>query len=1052
MSSHHKGIAGRLADSFATSKLTPLLVAISILLGIASLNLTPREEEPQIVVPMVDIMLPWPGHDASEVERLLLAPVEDVLMDIATLDYVYGISQQDGALLIARFDVGSDVEDALVQVNQALNEVDLPLGAMPPTTSSLSIDDVPVFAMTIWSSESLNEPLLELTDIAEEMAHDLRQEANVSEVEIIGAQHREWLVELRPADMWRHNVSAASVANQVQSMVRNMPLGEVVERQTRNHFQISTPISNPDDLALVPITNIDGDVLYLSDVATINQKAQPLRHIVWHRDHNQAQPTEAVTISVSKTAGANASHLTERLEARIENLRQHGVLPESIQTTITRDYGHTAKEKSDELIKHLLIATFSVIALVAFALGWREAFVVAIAVPVTLALTVLLSYLMGFTINRVTLFALIFSIGILVDDAIVVVENIHRHAVMRDARSWRQKIVDAVDEVGNPTILATFTVIAAILPLAYVGGLMGPYMLPIPILASSAMVFSLLIAFMISPWAAIFTMKPNDVDHQVHEGRLTRLYRRGMTRLLTSRRAYWTFFALTAVLMLMAFSLVSMGWVEVKMLPFDNKSELQIVVDMPEGTTLEETARVSLATADTVLQHPDVAHVQIYAGTASPFTFNGLVRHYFMRHNQHEADLAITLTDRHDRKRDSHEIAKQLRALVQSMEPVGQANIKVVEIPPGPPVLSTIVAELYGPDLEQQRKLAHAIANAMSEVPGIVDIDTYETAPVQRMELVPQPALMATYQIGSGTLLHELHTLSNPSLTLIPGQRSRQGMPLRIGMQREDAEEIASWLNLPLQTPSGMIPLSAVTQVVQQKQTPTIYHKNGQRVVYVIAEVAGDIEAPVYALAKLQDSIQATAQALGIANLPILHTNMPDNPETYHLKWDGEWHITVEVFRDMGIAFGAVLVLIYLLVVGWFKSFITPLVILSPIPLSLIGILPGHLIFGAFFTATSMIGFIAGAGIIVRNSIILVDFIELKRSEGISLRNAVIEAGVIRFRPMLLTAAAVVIGSAVILFDPIFQGLAISLMMGEVAATLLSRIAVPLLYAGFTKS
>lgn len=1054
------GLAGKLAQAFLHSKLTPIMILVSVLLGLGALQMTPREEEPQIIVPMVDVFFQWPGHDPDDMERLLASPVEDALLDIAGLEYVYSLVFQDHAMFVVRFEVGYPVEDALVHVRQTLSETlpTLPEGVMQPTCASRSIDDVPVFAVTLWTERDVEEPATFLTHLAHEVAEDLRKESNVSDVVLIGDQDQEWFVEIDPDAMVRYGLSAGSMHQQLQAFLGEMPLTRIVEREGEQFrsesLRLKSSVDTMDALRAVSLNTPDGRKVFLGDVADVVQRTIPLTESVWYSDVEHRHEREAVTVAVSKRPGTNASDLTHRLQSRMSLLQDKGLVPDGVHYEIVRDYGHTAKEKSDELIKHLLIATLSVVALIALALGFRESIVVAIAVPVTLALTLLLAYLLGFTINRVTLFALIFSIGILVDDAIVVVENIHRHAVMKDGRSWARKILDAVNEVGNPTILATFTVIAAILPMAYVGGLMGPYMLPIPILASLAMLFSLVIAFVVSPWAAVRLMKHdshNSGSGEEKEGFLNRLYRKVMNGLLGSPVMYWGFLLFTAVLFMLAASLVAFRLVEVKMLPFDNKNEVQVVIDMPEGTLLEDTAKVAFELNQALLNHEQVVNTQIYVGTSSPYTFNGLVRHYFLRNQPHEADIAVTLRDRHARRADSHEVAKELRNLIAGIGQDDGANVKVVEIPPGPPVLSTLVAEVYGPDLATQRRLAHEIRAVMEEVDGVVDVDTYEADDQMETEFEIDPTALRRYGVNPEVVRGELMAVSHGVLGFAPQQFGRTPMMVRMGLERPIEEDADKWKLLPVWGSQGQVPLSALVQEVRGTAPKPIYRKNSQRVIYVIGEVAGAIEAPVYALTAMNDRILAKAEELGIDDMPILNINMPDSAESYMMKWDGEWHITVEVFRDMGIAFAAVLILIYLLVVGWFRSFTVPLVILSPVPLSLVGILPGHWMFGAFFTATSMIGFIAGAGIIVRNSIILVDFIQLKQREGMDLNHAVVEAGVVRFRPMLLTASAVVVGAAVILFDPIFQGLAISLMMGEVAATLLSRIAVPLLYVGLNR-
>ena len=730
------------------------------------------------------------------------------------------------------------------------------------------------------------------------------------------------------------------------------------------------------------------------------------------------------------------------------------MLPADLNVTVTRNYGETAKDKSDELLKHLLIATLSVTLLIALALGWRESGVVLLAVPVTLALTLAIFYVLGYTLNRVTLFALIFSIGILVDDAIVVVENIVRHFRLPESRgrSLVDVAVEAVDEVGNPTILATFAVIAAILPMAFVRGLMGPYMRPIPVGASAAMVFSLIVAFVVSPWAALRLLRhyAGGAGHGHHEaeGWTTRFYRKLMNPLILDARRRWMFLAGVVVLLMAAVAFVPLKWVRVKMLPFDNKSEFQVMIDMPDGTPLEQTTRVAQTLGHYLEQQPEVTNYQIYAGTSGPYNFNGLVRHYFLRRQPNQADIQVNLLSRHDRKAQSHEIARRLRPeLVKLAAPFG-ARIKVAEVPPGPPVLETLVAEVYGPDYKGQIQLASQIKQVFQKTPGVVDVDWYVEDPQTKYDLKVDLDKASLHGISAADVTRTLQVgLSGGDAGLLHDTHSREDIPIRVRLSRADRSSIQDLANLKLPTPAGgQIALQELTDLNQTTIDTSVYRKNLQPVVYVTGDVAGEEESPVYAIGKMSDAIDKIRLPDGYSVKQYKGTTMPERTDRYSMRWDGEWHITVEVFRDLGLAFAAVLVLIYVLVVGWFKSFKTPLVIMAPIPLTLVGILPAHSLMGAFFTATSMIGFIAGAGIIVRNSIILVDFIELRRSQGMRLEDAVVDAGAVRFRPMLLTAAAVVVGASVILFDPIFQGLALSLMAGEVASTVLSRMAVPVLY------
>jgi len=742
-----------------------------------------------------------------------------------------------------------------------------------------------------------------------------------------------------------------------------------------------------------------------------------------------------VTIAVSKRKGTNAVVVADNVLRRIEPLKGK-VIPADVTVAITRNYGDTAAEKSNELLWHMLIAVVSVCVLIAITLGLRESLIVFIAIPVTLALTLAVFYFYGYTLNRITLFALIFSIGILVDDAIVVLENIVRHWRMPANRERPpfDVAVEAVNEVGNPTILATLAVVAAILPMAFVGGLMGPYMRPIPIGASAAMMFSLMVAFVVTPWAAVRILKPSAARaHGEREDALTRLYRRVMGALLHRAPLRWGFLAMVVVLLLASMSLVYIGFVKVKMLPFDNKSEFQVIVDMPTGTTLEQTARVTEALAREAQKQPEVIDLETYVGTASPYNFNGLVRHYYLRHGANMADIQVNLLPKGERKLQSHEIAKQVRHRLQPVADGFGARIKVAEVPPGPPVLETLVAEVYGPDPEGRLRLARQIRVLFKRTNGVVDVDWYVDDDQTKFKLVVDKEKAALNGISDDDIARTVQAASaGYPAGLLHVDSEKEDVPITVRLDRATRSDLDRMLSLKVRGVS----LGELVREDPVTEDKSIYHKNLMPVVYVTADVAGAIESPVYAILKLSPQIKVEQ----------LTAHQPTEDSHYAMKWDGEWHITYEVFRDLGLAFAAVLILIYGLVVGWFQSFSTPLVIMAAIPFSLVGILPAHGLLHAFFTATSMIGFIAGAGIVVRNSIILVDFIELRLKEGIPLGEAVIDAGAVRFRPMVLTAAAVVVGSAVILFDPIFQGLAIALMAGEVASLALSRMTVPIVY------
>jgi multidrug efflux pump subunit AcrB len=755
----------------------------------------------------------------------------------------------------------------------------------------------------------------------------------------------------------------------------------------------------------------------------------------------------AVTIALAKRPGANATRLAELALAKVEALRPR-LLPASIHLEVTRNYGQTAEHKSSELVQHLLIATLSVVALISLAMGWRSGLVVGIAVPVTLALTLFIYFLAGYTLNRVTLFALIFSIGILVDDAIVVVENIERHHREKPGESFLRVAAEAVDEVGNPTILATFTVIAAILPMAFVRGLMGPYMSPIPTGASAAMLFSLAVAFIVSPWAAyrIFRHHEGGGADKPVDGWQTRAYRRVMTALIAKPLVRWAFFAGIVAVLLASVGMVGVGLVKVKMLPFDNKSEFQVLVDHDEGTPLEVTLETARLMGRVLAAVPEVSDVQTYAGTAAPYNFNGLVRHYFLRRSPSGADIQVNLVDKAHRSLQSHDLAKKVRPVLLEIADRRRARVKVIEIPPGPPVLDTLVAEVYGPSAATRERLATTIRGLFEATAGVVDVDDSMEAPRDRITVVLDREKAG---LGGVAATAAVETIAGPGagreVGRVEAPASREPVPVRLRLSAADRGDLERRLSLRVDAPGGSVALGQLASAERTREPQPILHKDLKPVVYVFGDLAGERESPVYALAALNAKIDALPPEAG-ARIERYAVEAPATSDRPALKWDGEWQITYEVFRDLGIAFAVVLVLIAILVIGWFQSFAVPLAILLPIPLSLIGILPGHWVFGAFFTATSMIGFIAGAGIIVRNSIILVDFTELKLRQGMPLAEAVVEAGAVRFRPMLLTAAAVVVGSLVILFDPIFQGLAISLMMGEVAATFLSRLAVPVVY------
>ena len=1072
---HRLGLAGRLAKNFLRSKLTPLIVVASLMLGVLAVVLTPREEEPQIIVPMVDIYVPFPGASPKEVESQVTTPLEKRLWGISGVEYLYSTSLPNVSLITVRFKVNEPQEPSLVKVHQELlaNAELLPSGALKPIVKLLTIDDVPFMSLTLHDAQQTPG---QLRTLGEALARELSTVPATAQVKVTGGARR--VVRIEPdLDRLRSlGMSLAELQPALQTAEAQLPAGALVAHNQRTVLEASGFVLNAAELKRLVVAVKNGRPIYLADVASIVDGPEPESPIVLFGARN-AGFEPAVTVSLSKRTGTNATALSGAVLAKVEALRGT-LIPRDLKLTVTRNYGETAGDKSNELIEHLIIATLSVIALILLAMGWRSAVVVGVAVPVTLALTLLITYLFGYTLNRVTLFALIFSIGILVDDAIVVVENIHRHMHLPGpSKPFADVIIEAVDEVGNPTILATFAVIAAILPMAFVRGLMGPYMRPIPIGASVAMLFSLVIAFVISPWASLHAFKkeahlPETDPSGLHpadpattavdlietaetaemdpetapDSRFAALYRKLIRTLIQKPGVRLAAAVGVVVLLGAALSLVGLGVVKVKMLPFDNKSEFMVQLDLPAGTAKEDALAVGQAFASRLLQEPTVLNVQVYSGAPAPFTFVGMVRHAFLRQDANLVDIQVNLVSKHDRKEQSHAIVVRLRPELEKLARPQGTRLKLIEIPPGPPVMDTLVAEVYGPSEAERTRMATGVLQAFHSVDGVVDVDSTLNPTSPKLSLVldrekaalhgvaPAHVIQTLYLAGQGHAAGSFHV-----------QRGDTQVPVILQLGSTQRQRVDQILQLTVPGMRGQVPLSELVRVESGLENPAIFHKNLMPVSYVFGDLAGTIESPVYALAALNKKLDALPGTQGkpMTRLGLAH---PENTENLIMKWDGEWHITLEVFRDLGLAFAAVLLLIFVLVVGWFESFTVPFVILVPIPLSLIGIIPAHGLFGAFFTATSMIGFIAGAGIIVRNSIILVDFIELKLKEGMSLEAAVEEAGVVRFRPILLTAAAVIVGSLVMLADPIFQGLAISLMAGSVAATLLSVPSIPILY------
>jgi len=1068
---HEHALLSRITASFVNSKLVPLIILAALLLGAFAIMRTPSEEEPQIVVPMIDVMVDMPGATPREIETRVVGPMEKLLWEIPGVEYVYSTAQDGHALTIVRFYVGQDVEQSVVKTYAKLYEhLDwIPPGCSRPILKPRSIDDVPVLAVSFHGEGYDGRALRQ---VAAEAAEAVRSLPGVSEVTLTGGRARSVTVDVDPDRLRSLNIDALDVADSIRAQNQAARSGAITSGGQSFPVRLDSFLKTAGDVGRVVVAMNQGRPVYLSDVADVRDGfAEPDNYVLFAPGPKAASKGIAeapgrvlpsVTLSVAKRKGVNATGLCEQALKKIDSLRGFAI-PDGVQTTIVRDYGKTAKDKSDELLKHLLLAALSVGAIVALFLGMRASWVVMVAVPVTLAVTLAVYWMLGYTLNRVTLFALIFCIGILVDDPIVDVENIVRHMRLPSSkgRSFTQVIIEAVNEVRAPLVLATFTVVAAIMPMGFVGGLMGPYMRPMPVGASMAMLLSMAVAFVITPWTARRLLKPAHAhEPEVHDDHLTRLYLRVMNRLIYEPRYRRNFLLGVAGLFLVSVALFPLKAVLVKMLPFDNKSEFEVVVDMPDGTPLEATAAAAQQLSQAALDQPEVTDAEIYAGCSAPFSFNGLVRHYYLRQGPNQAEVQVNLTPRGDRGADSHTIAKRTRLAMAATAAKLGARVKVVEVPPGPPVIQTLVAEIYGPTAEGRERVARQVKQVFASTPSVVDVDWYMNDPQKetRIRVETDKALkngvdpdrarqVAAASIGGETagLLHDVN--------------AREDVPVivRLPVARRATVDGLSAIPVRGSAASGgkVVSLGQLAALEQAVTPPAIYHKNMMPVIYVTGDMAGKEESPVYGMSRIDAELDRLAvEGRGAwqsgpddrRELTRLRTAMPFSTTSWSMKWDGEWQITYEVFRDMGLAFAVVMVLIYILVVGWFGSYTTPIAIMSPIPLSLIGIIPAHALTGSFFTATSMIGFIAGAGIVVRNSIILVDFINLRREQGETLEQAVIDAGAVRFRPMLLTAISVVAGAFVILFDPIFQGLALSLMAGEVAATLFSRMVVPVMY------
>jgi multidrug efflux pump subunit AcrB len=1006
-------------------------------------------------VPMVDVFLPMPGSSPQEVEQRLVAPFEKKLWEIKGVEYLYSASRPGMGIITVRFVVGENMEQSLVKLyNKVMSSRDLlPPGSLEPLVVPKSIDDVPILSLTLWSERYDHQALRR---VARELCDELEKADNVAATEIKGGLPRELKVRLDAGRLAARGLTPLAVMGALEKGNLARRAGEISSGNREYTLDAGSFLADAAGARRLVVSVQQGRPVYLEDVAQVSDGVQdPTDYVFFGLGRAAASKGlkggaadyPAVTVSVAKRKGANATWLAEDLLKRVE-FQKGKIIPAEMQVTVTRNYGETAKDKNNELLFHMFLAAISVTVLIAVFMGWRAGAVAAIAIPVTLALTMFIFNRIGYTLNRITLFALIFSIGILVDDAIVVVENIHRYFTTTRLKPL-EAAIRAVDEIGNPTMLATLAVIGSILPMGFVGGLMGPYMRPIPVGASLAMVFSLLIALTVTPYFAFRFMKGESHfggSAEPEESWMTRFYRRLMGALLHRKAVRAGFLTAVVALLLLSCSLVYFKLVTVKMLPFDNKSELQLIVDAPEGTTLEQNARLVAELGDALRRVPEVTDFQSYVGISSPFNFNGLVRHYYLRKGAGVAEIQVNLVGKEQRHDQSHDIAKRIRPALKAIADRYGARLKVAEIPPGPPVLSTLVAEVYGPDQASRVAIAQKIKQIFLSTPGVVDTDWYREDDQPSYRFVVDREKAALSGVNPADVVQTLQiAVAGAPAGLLHVAAEKEPIPINLRLPEASRSDLGSLSSVYVAGARGNVPLSELVRVVSGMEEKSLYRKNLRNVVYVTGDVAGVIEAPVYAILQMQKEIDKIALPGGY-RIEQRAASQPWNEERPGIKWDGEWHITYEVFRDLGAAFAAVMALIYLLVVAWFKDFTTPLVIMAPIPLTLIGILPGHALMGAFFTATSMIGFIALAGIIVRNSIILIDFAELRRREGMPLDQAIIDAGAVRFRPMLLTAAAVVVGSFVILFDPIFQGLALAMMCGEIASTTLSRITIPILY------
>ncbi|MCY2688582.1 efflux RND transporter permease subunit [Salinimicrobium sp. TH3] len=1052
-----EGLAGKIAKGFINSKLTVLLMIVFMIVGVYASFLIPREEEPQIDVPMADIFVGYPGASPTEVEQRIIKPLEKMVSNIPGVEYVYSTSMEEQGMLIVQFYVGEDIERSYVKLyNELMKNMDqFPPNVTQPLVKTRAIDDVPVLGLTLWSE---NYDDYQLRQMANELRHEIEKVEDVSIVNTIGGRDRQLRVVLDKDRMAASGVDFLGVSEKIKASNQQLSSGSFDRNDSEILVSSGSFLESPQDVENLIVGVNDGQPVYLKQIATVQDGPEISKSYVNFGFGQALDASEypgeypAVTLSVAKRKGADAMKIADVILEKVEHL-QTNLIPEDVHVEVTRNYGETASHKVGELLLHLIGAIIAVTLVVMLAMGWRGGLVVFLSVPITFALTLLSYYMLDYTLNRITLFALVFVTGIVVDDSIIIAENMHRHFKMKRL-PFKQAALYAINEVGNPTILATFTVIASVLPMAFVSGLMGPYMSPMPIGASIAMILSLFVALTITPYLGFIFLRektkkgaPEKPEEKIEDSMIYRIYKRFEEPLIDNKRIRWSFLGITIVLLLGSVALFFTEDVAVKMLPFDNKNEFQVVIDMPEGTTLERTAVVTKELGQYLSNSEQVVNYQTYIGTSAPITFNGLVRHYDLRGASNTADIQVNLLPKGDRDLQSHDIAKLLRPDMQAIGDKYGANIKLVEVPPGPPVLSTIVAEVYGPDYETQIALADSIQTILHNTADVVDIDWMVEADQKEYEFEIDKEKAMLNGIAPQQIVYTLNSaMGERAITQLYDEEATQRVGIVLTLDEEEKSSVEDIMNIQITSQSGqMIPIADLVTPKEVVRDKSIYRKNQKRVVYVLADMAGELESPVYAILGMEEKLKEIDMPAGY-EISDLYMGQPQYEDDYTVKWDGEWQITLEVFRDLGIAFLGVIVIIYILIVGWFQNFRAPIVMMVAIPLSLIGIVLGHWIMGAFFTATSFIGMIALAGIMVRNSVLLIDFVNLRLEDGIPLKQAVIEAGAVRTTPILLTAGTVVIGAFVILFDPIFQGLAISLMGGTIVSTFLTLLVVPLVY------